>query len=261
MSDSEPKAEVSYRVDAVDCAIDVLLAVTEFPDLSMAQIARKAGGSRQRIFRMIKTLEGRGFIEKTRDGKSFRLGYLALVVGNAAKAQMELVRLAEPVMRDVGMQVDETIQLRIREGLETICVSRWEPERDIRVHAVIGRRRPLHAGSSKMFLAYMPEQQREDYLAAQLSSFTPKTLVDPAALRTRLAEIRSKGYLVSRGEVSEDLVSVTAPVFSADKSVLATINISAPAARCSASDLERWVRVVIDGSIQLSRMLGYPGSR
>lgn len=261
MSKAEPKTGANYTIEAVDCAVDVLLAVADTADLSMAEIARKVGGSRQRIFRMVKTLESRGLIEKTRDGKSFRLGYLSLVVGNAAKAQMDLIRLAEPVMRDVGQQVDETIQLRIREAWETICVGRWEPERDIRVHAMIGRRRPLHAGSSKIFLAYLPEPEREEYLTRKLRQFTPQTVVDRDALRIRLAEIRSKGYLVSRGEVSEDLISVTAPVFATDRSVLACINISAPAARCTPSELDRWVKVVVDGAIQLSRLLGYPGAR
>lgn len=261
MTDLEQSLDANYKIEAVDCAIDVLMAVAGEADLSMSEVARKVGGSRQRIFRMLKTLEARGLIEKSRDGKSFRLGYLSLVVGNAAKAQMDIIRLAEPVMRDAGIQVDETIQLRIREGLETICVGRWEPDRDIRVHAVIGRRRPLHAGSSKIFLAYMSEEQRELYLAKHLTSFTLNTPTNPDILRSRLMEIRSKGFLVSRGEVSEDLVSVTAPVFAADKSVLASINISAPAARSDAADLDNWIRIIVDASIQLSRMLGYPGPR
>lgn len=261
MANLEQTIDANYKIEAVDCAIDVLMAVTSEPDLSMSDIARKVGGSRQRIFRMLKTLEARGLIEKSRDGKSYRLGYLSLVVGNAAKAQMDIIRLAEPIMREAGLQVDETVQLRIREGLETICVGRWEPERDIRVHAVIGRRRPLHAGSSKIFLAYLPQDQQEQYLASDLTRFTSHTPTDPALLRARLAEIRSTGFLVSRGEISEDLVSVTAPVFAADKSVLASINISAPSVRSDAADLDNWIRIIVDASIQLSRMLGYPGPR
>ncbi|MGU3401286.1 IclR family transcriptional regulator [Brucellaceae bacterium D45D] len=251
-------SEANYKIEAVDCAIDVLSAISLEPDLGASEIARKVGGSRQRIFRMLKTLESRGMIERTGHGKSYRLGLHALVIGNAARNQMDLVRLSEPMLREVGLKTEETIQMRIRQGWETICVARWEPERDIRVHAVIGRRRPLHAGSSKIFLAYMPKAQREQYLTQNLSRFTANTLTDVQTLRARLDEIRSKGYSVSRGEVSDDLISITAPVFTADKSVLAAFNIAAPSSRIDEVKLGRCISIVVDASIKLSRALGYP---
>lgn len=251
-------SEANYKIEAVDCAIDVLSVISLEPDLGASEIARKVGGSRQRIFRMLKTLENRGMIERSGNGKSYRLGLHSLVIGNAARNQMDLVRLSESMLREIGLQTEETIQLRIRDGWETICVARWEPERDIRVHAVIGRRRPLHAGSSKIFLAYLPELVREKYLAQNLSRFTSNTLTDADSLRIRLDEIRSRGYSVSRGEVSDDLISITAPVFAADKSVLAALNIAAPSSRVDEVKLGRCISIVVDASIKLSRALGYP---
>ncbi|RIY01412.1 IclR family transcriptional regulator [Aureimonas flava] len=247
-----------YRIEAVDFALDILAVVASQPDLGASDIARVLGGSRQRIFRMLKTLEARGMLERGREGKTYRLGYMALVLGNAARSQIDLIRAAEPIMRSVGQQVEETIQLRVREGFETICVARWEPERDVRVHAIIGRRRPLHAGSSKIFLAFLPEAEREHYLAHHLERFTVKTLVDPAELANHLRRIRENGYAVSQGEISDDLVSVTAPVFGIDRSVLAAINIAAPAARMPASRLSECCASIVDAAIQLSRQLGYP---
>ncbi|WP_050747828.1 IclR family transcriptional regulator domain-containing protein [Sodalis glossinidius] len=76
------------------------------------------------------------------------------------------------------------------------------------MNAIIGRRRPLHTGSSKIFLAFMPEEER-----------------------ARLADIRQQHYNISRGEVSDDLLSISAPVFAAEQWVVATMSISAPAAR------------------------------
>ncbi|WP_148203588.1 hypothetical protein [Sodalis glossinidius] len=83
----------------------------------------KLGASRQHIFRMLRNLEASGMIERSRDGKTFHLGYQSLLIGNAARAQIDLVCLAETILREVGLQVDETIHLRIRDELETMCIA------------------------------------------------------------------------------------------------------------------------------------------
>lgn len=254
------QAQTSYRIEAVDYAIEILSVIAAEPDLPMSEIARRLGGSRQRIFRMLKTLEASGMIEKLHDGKSFRLGYRSLVIGNSARNQMDIVRLSEPMMAALGAEVQETVQLRIRDGLETVCVARWEPERDIRVHAVIGRRRPLHAGSSKMFLAFMPEDDRESYLARPLISLTDRTVVDKVLLRNRLMEIRRAGFLISEGEVSDELASIAAPVFGANRNVVAVLNIAAPVARLDRQTMLVAKDRAVAASIRLSRSLGYPAS-
>ncbi|AHF75781.1 IclR family transcriptional regulator [Sodalis praecaptivus] len=257
MSQKETEAEASYRIDAVDCALDVLMIVSSDPHLGLSEIARKLGASRQRIFRMLRNLEARGMIERSRDGKTFHLGYQSLLIGNAARAQIDLVCLAEPILREVGLQVAETVQLRIRDGLETMCIASWEPEREIRVNAIIGRRRPLHTGSSKIFLAFMPEEERERYLSTALAAYTANTLTDQSTLRARLADIRQQHYNVSRGEVSDDLLSISAPVFAAEQRVVATMSISAPAARVVKDNIDTWAALVVQAAGRLSQMLGY----
>lgn len=256
MSDEKYEG-ANYRIDAVDCALDVLMVISTEPHLGVSEIARKLGASRQRIFRMLKNLELRGMVERSQDGKSYHLGYQALLVGNAARRQIDLVRLAEPVLAEVGSQVAETVQLRICDGLETFCLAKWEPEREIRVNAQLGRRRPLHTGSGKIFLAHMPDHQRAAYLAKPLHAYTANTLTDHQQLNACLAAIRQDGFNISRGEVSEDLLSLSAPVFNAEAKVIAAISISAPAIRVGEQDLSTWTAIVIDATGKLSRLLGY----
>src|SRR5207247_2206593 len=147
------------------------------------------------------------------DGTGYRLGVAALALGTSAAEHIDIVRLSRPAMAELGEKIRETVQLRVRDGRESICVARWSPERDIQVNAVIGRRRPLHVGSSKVLLAYLDEAEREAFLRGPLERFTPNTIVDPKKLRQRCDQIRRLGMSVSRGEVTEELISITAPVF------------------------------------------------
>ena len=142
-------------------------------------------------------------------------------------------------------------------AFESICVAKWEPGRDIQVNAVIGRRRPLHVGSSKVLLAYLDETEREAFLRGPLERFTPNTIVDPKKLRQKVEQIRRTGMQVSRGEVTEDLISITAPVFGADGRIAATLNVAAPANRAPESRHAEIGEQVKDAARRISQAIGF----
>jgi DNA-binding IclR family transcriptional regulator len=108
-----------------------------------------------------------------------------------------------------------------------------------------------------MFLADMPGEEAERIIAAGLRRFTPNTITDPDRLRARLADIRADGHCVSRGEMSVDLVSITAPVFDAGGRLSATINVAAPAARVTDERATEILRLAKDAAQQLSQLLGH----
>jgi DNA-binding IclR family transcriptional regulator len=247
----------SYSVAAVDHAVDVLLAVAEMPDQGVSEIARRLGGSKQRIFRMLRTLEARGLLVRDASSKGYRLGFLALTLGTSAQEQNDLARLSGPLIHALTEATDETVQLRIRDGGETVCIAKSEPKRDVRVNVMVGRKSPLHVGSSKMFLAYMPEEEAERIIAVGLRRFTPNTITDPDKLRARLAAIRAAGHCISQGEMSVDLVSITAPVFDAGGRLSATINVAAPAARITDERAAEILLLAKDTAQQLSQLLGH----
>lgn len=252
--------ETNYQIEAVDFAVRTLSTISAEPDLSMSEIARRLGGSRQRMLRMLRTLEASDMIERGSDNKSYRLGFRALLIGNAAREQSDISRLAEPLLARMGEAVQETVQLRLRDGADAVCVAKWEPtQKAVRVHAAIGRKRPLHVGSGKVFLAYMPEEEKEAYLSAPLVRFTEKTVTEPELLRQRLSEIRRDGYLVSQGELSPDMVAIAAPVFDASGNVAACINIGAPSARTDTASIELMRDQVLSSAQQLSQQLGWTG--
>ena len=248
--------ENTTHLQSVDTAISVLLAVAKTPDVRLSDIARTLNETKPRIMRMLRTLEHRGMVQKTEKG-GFRLGNTLIVLGTAASTQVDLVRIANPIMEDVGQKVNETVQMRIIDNSDALCVAKFEPTRDLRVHAMIGRRRPLHAGSSKVLLAFLPPQVQEQMLPDELDRFTPRTITRRSRLAAELQAIRKTGHCISRGEVSEQLVSVAVPVLAFDGSVIAALNIAAPAFRTEENDLQRFVLLLKDAARQISKGLGW----
>jgi DNA-binding IclR family transcriptional regulator len=250
------KAKESYLVDAVDRALAILMVVASEPDLGVSAIARKTGDSKARAFRLLRTLEHRGMVEQNTDTGCYRLGQTALLLGASANAQIDLVSLSRDILAAIAEEAGETALLRVRDKKESLLIAKWEPLRELRVSSVIGRRKPLYAGSSKVLLAFADEAEWPSVIPAQIPQFTDGTVTDPERLRQELYAIRRRGYTVSRSEVSEHQVSVSAPVVVAGNRVVASISLVAPAFRATDEHVDLIIRLVTEAASKLSLALG-----
>jgi IclR family KDG regulon transcriptional repressor len=137
-----------------------------------------------------------------------------------------------------------------------VCVASWEPARELRVQAFIGRRRPLYAGSSKAILAYMPEPERNRILSRKRMRITGNTIVDLDQLKEVLDRIVQQGVGISHGEVNSDLISVVAPIFKLGGIIVGAINIAAPAGRMKNEQLKLAIRLVKSTAEDLTAAIG-----
>jgi DNA-binding IclR family transcriptional regulator len=123
------------------------------------------------------------------------------------------------------------------------------------VHIRVGARWPLHAtGVGLALLAHGGPELQDAYCAGELASFTPYTITDPVRLRRALAEVRRSGVAVSDRQVTEDALSVAAPVRGADGSVTAAVSVVVPYADAQVPVLAPAVRLAARG---ISRALGW----
>jgi len=245
-----------YIVESVDKAIDLLMAVARKPNIGVTELAKKTGVTKSRAFRLLHTMEQRKIIKRTSES-TYGLGEAMLVLGITASTQTDVIRLATPILEELCQRVNETVQLRIVDGLDALCIAKAEPSRDLRVHANVGRRRPLYAGSPKCLLAFQPQEFIDRCVPLKPPALTAQTPKSRAAILEELTKIRRQGYCVSRGEVSDHQVSCAAPVFALDNSVVATIHVVAPAFRIRESELEHIIRIATSAAQRLSRALGW----
>ncbi len=245
-----------YTVQALDNAISLLMLVADNPDLGLSDLSRKLGAGKARVYRQLKTLEERGLVVCSEPNRTYRLGLATLMLGAKASDQIDLVATAKSFLAQLGEELRETTQFRMLDGDESVCVASWEPVRDVRVQGLIGYRRPLHAASGKVFLAYLPEREQNRILSRTPERFTSNTLVDIQDLKAALAQIRRDGFGVSRGEVNTDHVSVTAPVFQRGGTIAGIINVAAPSDRMGDEKLQLTLRRLKAVSRDLTAAIG-----
>lgn len=247
-----------YTIDAVEETLGLLLLVAQCPGLGVTELSLRSGMTKARAFRMLYTLEKNGLVCRDNQAPIYGLGYNALYLGVAAEGQISLARLGKKYLRQIGIACNESVQMRIRDGLESVCIARWESFEPIRVQSQPGGRRPLYVGASgKVLLAYAPREIQDHVLRTERKRFTSATLVNRSSLKQAIAKVLQTGHAVSYGEMSADSVAIAAPVFNAKAEVMAALSVAGPASRIRDKDVAATAGMLREAARQLSMNLGY----
>lgn len=249
-----------YSIAAVGRALDLLEALSRIGPAPLAALADSARCTRTAGFRLLRTLEARGFAIQDEARGMWRLGARWGVLGRAAVEQGALAATAMPFLAALGKTSGENVYLRIRDGLESETIAIYQADPGLRLYSEVGKRQPLHAGSSRLLLAHAPEQVQTQVLAQRLPRFTPATRTDSAWIAADLQRIRTRGYLLTTDEVVAGAATVAAPVRDASSQVVAVLSISAPTMRMRPPRPRALLPVVMDAAVKLSRILGASGA-
>ncbi|HEX6989704.1 MAG TPA: IclR family transcriptional regulator [Bacillota bacterium] len=228
-------------------------------DWSLTELADQAGLHKTTMLRLVKTLTRRGYLVRDEDSRRYRLGPMALVIGSAAAAGMSLRRVAVPVLRRLTEETGETCMINVRWGLEAVCIERVDGRNPVRVTYEMGRRGPLHAGSSgKTLLAFLPPHELAALLPQlPLDRYTDQTITDRQALAAELEAIRRRGYCTSRGELDPGVCAVGAPIWDHEGRLAAGLTVVGPCHRWSGDHWRELARAVQEAARQISAGLGY----
>jgi predicted transcriptional regulator len=158
MRDTAPQG--TYKVQALDRAFAVLdlLGESETP-LGLAQVASSLQLHKSTAHRFLMVLERHRMVERTANGK-FRLGLRLFDFGNRAIEQYDLRDRAQPHLRRLVAETEETAHLCILEAARVIYIDKIEPARSVRMITRIGASNPVHCTSvGKAILAFLPEER------------------------------------------------------------------------------------------------------
>jgi IclR family acetate operon transcriptional repressor len=247
-------------VATIDRALDVLvlLGQTDTLDLGVTEIAKSIGLSKAVVHRTLTTLVSKRFVSVDPTTRRYRIGPAVLALGAAYSSRIDVRRMALPYLHELCEATDETATLSVRHEWTRNYVEQITPAREVKMTVQIGASFPLHAGgSSKAFLAFLPEDEIEKYLKdSGLSALTEHTITNPHALRRELSRIRELGYATSDGERQPGSVSVAAPIFDQSGQVAAVMSVCGPAERMR-DERDQCAKMLLKAAGELSSELGY----
>jgi DNA-binding IclR family transcriptional regulator len=245
----------------VDHALDVLEAFHgEEDELGITELSRRLKLHKNNIFRILATLENRGYIEQNRSTDNYRLGLGTLDLGQTYIRHTGLLRIARPVMEELNRKANENVYIGILKERYSFYLDVVESNHTVRVLSRVGCRVPAYcAAIGKAQLAYeAPETIMEILGKKELKKFTPKTISDREKIMEHLLLVKELGYAVDDEEWDEGVRCVGAPIFDYTRKTVGGISISAPSARMSMDQLKKdYVPLVKKACEDISRRLGY----
>jgi DNA-binding IclR family transcriptional regulator len=256
------REKANYLIQSVSHALDILESFTKTEDeLGVTELSKRLGLHKNNVFRLLATLEHRGYIEQNRTTENYRLGPKTLQLGSIFIEQRECRRQARPVLESLMEGTGETAVVAVLRANKVIYMDSVESGRTVRAVSRIGAMLPAHCTAvGKVQLAFLPSAEIERLFPdRELFPKTALTLQTREELINALTAIREKGYAIENEECDLEVKSIAAPVRDFSKNVIAAVGIVAPANRLGDELLEKngFIAQVKDAANALSEKLGY----
>jgi IclR family acetate operon transcriptional repressor len=219
-------------VAVIHKALDMLELLAETP-LTAAELSVRTDVAKPTVYRILHTLQSRGFLTKEVDSARFLLGPAFHTLGTATHRAADLITLARPLMLRLASEFGETVNLAIPSNGQVFYIDVLESGHRLRTHIPIGTRDHLHSTAlGKAILAGLPESEARVILnTIDRVQRTPNTLVTVSALLRQSVAIRERGYAIDNEENELGSVCVASTFCNYDDRPIGAISVSGPRSR------------------------------
>ena len=241
------REKANYMIQSVSHAIDVLEELcNSVGEVGVTELSKRLKLHKNNVFRLLATLELRGYVEQNHDSEDYRLGAKALQLGQAYMQQSTLVSRAMPILKALSEKIGETVSLATLQNSQVQYPVSIESKRPVRVSARVAVSFPAKMNAAGRLLT---AQLSDAVLAELLATNTPQD----AAIRSQLVELRNSGQIVDRGATEADVVSISRLVRGSKNEVLGAIEVLIPQYRAK---IETILPQVEEAANTLSTSLG-----
>jgi DNA-binding IclR family transcriptional regulator len=257
----EGRATTTDGTESSARVADVLLQfLGGSPSLGVSAIARELGLSKAVVHRILRSLVDRGLLEVDPETRAYGLGPAAVALGARALRDTKLRPVALPELRELQQRTGETTTISARVPDGRVYLDQVVSEKEIRMTVELGRRFPLHAGSTgRAIMAFLPVAEQEALLVGDLAPLTPDTIVDAGKLRSVLRTVHATGIAESGGERQLGAASLAAPIFDLDGQPIGALSVCGPLSRFTEDVREQFAPLVARSADTVSRALGWQG--
>ena len=250
-----------YIIHSVDHAFDVLEAFrADEPELGVTRLAKLLNLHKNNVFRILATLESRGYVEQNPRTGNYRLGLKAFEAGQAYLRHTSLLSVAHPQMEALSSELRENSYLAVLRGDYVFYLDEVIADQTIQVISRLGTRVSPHCtATGKVFIAYLEETQVEELFETMvLDKMTPQTITDKRKLKTEINKVGESGYAVDNEEWTLGLKCVAAPILDYYGKIQGTISVSGPSDRFPEEKITKEIiPAVIDHANEVSRKMGF----
>lgn len=213
-----------YRAPALDKGLDILELLARSPAaLSQAEIAKALGRSTNENYRMLDTLVRRNYVTRTPEGDRYMLSLKILVLANQHPPRRRLLDIAEPLMRKLSIESEQSCHLVTWEDGDVVIASAFSApgnwRQSLRIGAVIGL---YNTGSGRVLTAFQTHETRRKMISEHRLVTGEEPLPDDQ-FNAELDRLRENGFTVEPSGTVRGTTNISFPVLTPEGHAIAAI--------------------------------------
>ncbi len=222
--------------------------------MALKDIAEQAGLHASTAHRILNDLSIGGYVDRPEAGQ-YQLGLRFMELGNLVRARLSVRDAALAPMRELHRQIQQPVNLSVRQGDEIVYIERAFSERSgMQVVRAIGGRAPLHLTSTgKLYLAADDLLKLRAYATRTgLAGNTKNSITRIETLERELKTARASGIARDNEELELGVRCMAAAIQDDQGKLIAGLSISAPADRLD----EAWLPKLQETAKAISTAMG-----
>jgi DNA-binding IclR family transcriptional regulator len=211
-------------------AIGLLRILTSGPreGMTLAHIAEAADLHVATTHRQLAALMREGLVEQDPARRYFP-GVELWLMGQVAAQRFDITGIADPAMKQLAEETEDTVYLLVRSGRQAVCVARCEGSFPIRTLTLTpGDRRPLGVNAAALaLLSFLDFEDREWVLSQIAPDLRQYRNYSVDSVRREIEVTRKRGYAVVAGTVIPGMSAVGVPILGREGHAIAALSVAA----------------------------------
>jgi DNA-binding IclR family transcriptional regulator len=246
-----------YSVKTAELILNILelVASDEQPLITAASLSSSLAISKNKAYRLIATLEEKGFIERSEYTGAYRIGLSSISLSQRILKHATIIDHAHPVIEQLARKHDEAVYMTVLKGDEVVFIDMVDCTQTVRTVSMIGKRLPLFSSAAGKLIKAL-EASDIDKFFKKRGSIVPQVNLD--SLETELADIRRKGVAIDCNGLGDGVISVAVAVRDYAGKIVGALTMMGPSFRLLTERLETEViPSLLEGAALLSARFGY----
>lgn len=251
------EGQMTYRAPALEKGLDVLeLLSRQSEGMILSQIAQSLGRSVQEMYRVVVSLERRGYVVRKPPSEAFQLSIKLFDLAYNHPPMRRLTEAAKPIMNQIAEKTDQAVVLSMLDGIIIRVIDIADNPAPIGFRVRLGTQSPiLTTASGRVLLAFQPDAVQKTIIEACTADSTVRGET-PEALIKRLELIRSRGYEMVSGETLKGIIDISFPVLDSNCVAHGALTMPFLIWVKNKVQIEAASRLLFNGAADLSREIG-----
>ncbi|WP_454140867.1 IclR family transcriptional regulator [Microbacterium lacticum] len=247
-------------LESLDRGLAAVELLERASHLSLGAATAGLGVSKATAFRILATLEARGWAARHHSGSGYVPGPVMLQLKGLDDRSRLLAQAEGPLQRLTALTGENANLARFDHG-RVVYERVIDGARSLRMYVEVGTSAPLHATAlGKAVLASLPAAEAGSLLGTEpLARYAPSTITDPRDLLDALAEIRAVGFSTEIGEAEEGASCLAAAILDPEGRPVGAVSISGPSTRMTREAFASLAPAVQAAARDVERGLSLPG--